>query len=282
MGCGYLGMRVARIWQAKNDPIFALTRKSERSERFRREGWTPLLGDLCGELPTWPEVDTVLLAVGFDRSSDYSIDEVYVGGVRRLIETLPDSLRRLIYISSTGVYGSVREEVVDEGTECRPDRPGGKACLEAERLLRESRFGSRTIILRLAGIYGPDRVPRLKTLRDGEPIAADPNGQLNLIHVDDAAAVVVAVADHTAPAPMYCVSDNAPGRRGDFLRLAAEQLDLPEPTFDLEAATGPGNRRGGNKRVDSSKLLAEIPVTLQFPSYQVGLPDAISRSHTDR
>ena len=108
---------------------------------------------------------------------------------------------RVIYISSTGVYGQTDGTWVDESTECRPTRAGGQACLAAEQLLLQSAWAARTLILRLAGIYGPQRLPRLRQLQSGESLDTAPLGLLNLIHVDDAAQVVRQVADQALSLP---------------------------------------------------------------------------------
>lgn len=282
VGCGYLGLRVGRIWARRGEKIFALTRKPQRFAEFRRQGWSPLLGDLCGPLPEWPEVDTALLAVGFDRKAEHPIERVYVKGIERLIDSLPDSISRLVYISSTGVYGSATREWVDEETACHPERQGGAACLEAERRLQASRFADRLFVLRLAGIYGPNRVPRIQSLADGAPIAANPDGFLNLIQVDDAARIVDAVATQAEAPNVYCVTDGSPCRRRDFLGLAAELMQLPPPTFVAEREPSDlGGRRGGDKRVSSRKLFADLAIALDFPSYETGLADAIARSEWD-
>jgi nucleoside-diphosphate-sugar epimerase len=288
IGCGYLGMRVAEIWQANSGTIFALSRSRSRADGFARKRWSPLLGDICGQLPEWPEVDTVLLSVGFDRSSGHSIEDVYVAGMQRVIDSLPDSVSRLIYISSTGVYGSPDDDWLDESSECRPDRPGGMACLEAEKRLASSRFGDRLLVLRLSGIYGPQRIPRLASLSSGDPIEADPEAYVNLIHVDDAARVTVALEQHAMPA-LFCVTDGNPCRRREFISLAAAELDLPAPQFVIpspqhspssRAETAPGNKPGPNrhKRIRNDRLLATLPQAIQFSSYRDGLPDAIRRT----
>ena len=109
-----------------------------------------------------------------------------------MLAALPSDTGRFIYISTTGVYGTAGGEWVDEETPPDPQRDGGRASLAAEQVLAAHPLGARSIILRLAGIYGPGRVPFLDKLRAGEPIPAPSAGYLNLIHVDDAAAVVVA------------------------------------------------------------------------------------------
>lgn len=196
-GCGYLGSRAARRWQASGDEVFVLTRSTSRARHFQEQGWQPLLGDVtCPEtLSPLPRVDTLLWSVGYERESGQAIHKVYVDGLRNLLGVLPDSVGRVIYISSTGVYGQTDGTWVDEATECRPTRAGGQACLAAEQLLCASAWAARTVILRLAGIYGPHRLPRLRQLQAGEPLDTAPLGLLNLIHVEDAAQVVRHVAN---------------------------------------------------------------------------------------
>jgi nucleoside-diphosphate-sugar epimerase len=276
VGCGYLGMRVAEHWQAELGSVFAMTRCQRRTAEFARKGWSPLLGDVCGPLPVWPEVDTVLLAVGFDPSAGYSIRDVYVDGIQRVIDGLPDSVSTLIYISSTGVYGPSDDDWLDELSPCHPKRDGGQACWEAEQRLFSSRFADRLLVLRLAGIYGPQRLPRLSSLASGDPIEAEPEDYVNLIHVDDAARVVAALEQHPLPA-MFCVSDGAPCQRREFLSLAASELGLPAPRFRPADPDREDDQRGG-KRICNRRLIAALPDAIQFPSFRQGLPDAVRRT----
>ena len=112
----------------------------------------------------WPNCrrpKRVLFAVGFDRAAGGSIDEVYAGGVQNVLAALPSDVGRVIYISTTGVYGNAGGEWVDEDTPPDPQRDGGRASLAAEQVLAASPFASRGVVLRLAGIYGPGRIPFL-------------------------------------------------------------------------------------------------------------------------
>src|SRR5262245_43756932 len=191
-GCGYLGQRVARLWLAGGETVFAVTRTDQRAGQLAEAGIKPIVANLLGQAkPQLPaEIRTVLFAVGHGRDSRQSIRDVYVRGLATVLDWLPASVERLIYVSSTGVYGQSDGQVVDEDTTCNPLREGGRACLEAEQLLQGNRFGPRAIILRLAGLYGPGRIPRSADLIAGQPIDAPSQGWLNLIHVGDAAQIV--------------------------------------------------------------------------------------------
>ena len=91
---------------------------------------------------------------------DIPMATVYVDGLQAALDALPTATGRIIYISSTGVYGQTSGEWVDEESECRPTREGGRVCLAAEGVLASPDLGQRAVVLRLAGIYGPGRIPR--------------------------------------------------------------------------------------------------------------------------
>lgn len=280
VGCGYLGQRVADLWRAQGDVVFATTRKESRFEELTSAGLRPVLADIAGEtpLPTFPAVHTVLFAVGFDRQAGADIRTVYVDGLRRTLEALPESVERFIYISSTGVYAQNDGAVVDEDSPTEPTRPGGRACLEAETLLRANPLGAKAIILRLAGIYGPGRVPRLDAIRSGEPLAIPTEGFLNLIHVEDAARIVLLAEEHAPPPRTYLVSDGHPVKRRTYYEEIARRLGAPRLTFVEPSADAPATARAdSSKRLDLRRLLTELPVALKYPNYRHGLQAVLPR-----
>jgi nucleoside-diphosphate-sugar epimerase len=283
-GCGYLGQRVARRWQAAGDSVTVLTRSAERAHQFRQQGFAAIVGDVTRPetLGDVPRSDTLLFAVGYDRSqstTQQSIEEVYAGGIRNVLAALPDETNRFIYISTTGVYGPASGDWVDETTQPDPHRDGGRASLAAEQALTESRFAARSVILRLAGIYGRGRVPYIDKLRTGEPIPAPATGYLNLIHVEDAAQVVVAAAQAellTAPR-VYCVSDGQPVERGEYYSEVARQIGAPPPKFTQPDPTSPRAARAeSNRRICNDRMLADLGVTLTYPEYRAGLAAILS------
>jgi nucleoside-diphosphate-sugar epimerase len=278
-GCGYVGSRVARRWRDAGDDVIVVTRSRERAQEFKRQGYETIVGDVT-QAPTLidlPAAETVLFAVGFDRSAGKSIEGVYAGGVRNVLSALPSDTGRFIYISTTGVYGNAAGEWIDEQTPPDPQRDGGRASLVAEQALTESRFASRTIVLRLAGIYGPQRIPFLELLRAGKPIPAPSEGHLNLIHVDDAASVVLAAdqlrMDALSDIPaVYCVSDGQPVRRRDYYREVARLIGAREPEFAPPDPESPRAARAANdRRIGNQRMLAGLRVRLAYPDYRAGL-----------
>ncbi len=128
-GCGYLGLRVARRWRAAGETaVHVVTRSAERAATLSAEGFIPQVADVTQPetLRDLPAADTVLFAVGYDRASGRSIEQVYVDGFKHVLEALPADRGRLIYVSTTGVYGDCDGEQVDEDSACRPLRPAAR------------------------------------------------------------------------------------------------------------------------------------------------------------
>ncbi len=283
LGCGYLGSRVANRWLAAGDNVWAITRKPEQAARFRAAGLRPIVADVthAASLPPLRDFATILYAVGYDKSSERSMQEVYVQGLQNVLARLEEGSAgagtnadsRFIYISSTGVYGEQSTGWVDEASPCEPQREGGRVCLAAERCLAASSLAPQAIVLRMAGIYGPGRIPRRKELLAGEPLAAADSGFLNLIHVDDATDVVLAAERRGSPPGLYVVSDGTPVERRDYYAELARLLQAPPPTYTVPPPDSPqAARAAGSKRLRNAKLLADLQVRLRYPSYREGLP----------
>jgi nucleoside-diphosphate-sugar epimerase len=274
LGCGYLGARVARLWRAAGDQVYAVTRKPDRATEFERAGYLPILADVTRResLTSLPSVDTVLFAVGFDRASGATLENVYVDGLQAVLEALPSQPKKFIYVSSTGVYAQQSGEVVDEDSRCEPDRAGGRVSLAAERLLAQHALGQRSIVLRMAGLYGPGRVPNADAIRRGEPIAVPSEGFLNLVHVDDAARIAVAAAEKIQPPRTYLVSDNHPVVRREYYRELARLLQAPEPRFIAADPNSAATQRAtASKRVSADRLFRDLKPQLLYPDYRAGL-----------
>jgi nucleoside-diphosphate-sugar epimerase len=275
IGCGYLGRRVARRWKKQGHQVFALTRSGDHAADFRDAGIEPFIGDVTdsASLASLPEVDTLLYAVGLDRTSGQSQREVYVGGLENVLARMADRVRCFLYISSTSVYGQNAGEWVDESSECRPTSENGSVCLDAESLLRNE--ASQANVLRLAGIYGPGRLlARVDALRAGLAVEGNPESWLNLIHIEDAVAAVLASEGCGVPSATYLVCDDRPCRRREFYSLLAWMVGAPQPGFEPDASAGL------NKRCSNRRLHEDLHVTLRFPGMNVGLPHALTTNES--
>ncbi|MFV1964122.1 MAG: NAD-dependent epimerase/dehydratase family protein, partial [Pirellulaceae bacterium] len=269
-----------RCWRAAGHDTFAVTRSSTKARELEAEGIRPLVFDITEsvELPAEQPFETVLFAVGFDRSPKMAIYDVFVGALRRILDSLGSVTARLIHISSTGVYGQRDDEWVDEDSPCNPRRKGGLACLAAERTLVAHPLSHRSIILRLAGIYGPHRIPRLRDLRAGKPVAVPRDGYLNLIHVNDVVRVILAAERRAKPPCVYAVADGRPVMRRDFYAEAARLLNAPIPRFENpDPASASAQRAISSKRIRNARMMHDLALTLQYPCYKEGLAAIAAR-----
>jgi nucleoside-diphosphate-sugar epimerase len=276
IGCGYLGRRVAALWLTLGYKVLALTRSQENAATLRALGVDPIVGDVLAPpaLRDIPVADIVLYAVGYDRHAGTGKREVYVQGLANVLMRIAPRSGRFLYVSSTSVYGQDNGEWIDELSPCVPASVEGEICLEAEEIAR-SHFSAAAncTVLRFSGLYGPGRLlRRIESVRGQEPIRANPDGFLNLIHVDDGARIVEALAERTNVAATYLVTDNNPVRRRDYYSRLAELIGAASPIFQSD----PADAGRINKRCSNARIRAELGDILRFPTFEVGLPDAIT------
>jgi len=281
-GAGYVGSRVAQ-WARQRypgQPVYVVTRSRAKAAAWSRQGFLPVVADWNDGriLEDLPDCGRVLVAVSFDARAGYSREESMVGGLRRLLNRLPPEAD-LVYLSTTGVYHQTDGSWVDETSPTRPVGPGGQAHLRAEELLHRLRPTGRWVILRLAGIYGPGRLPRAKDILAGRPIEGPNRGFLNLIHRDDAAAAVLAAWDRPdRKHRLYLVSDDLPVPRRHFYEELARCLRCPPPTFVSGPSGNLSARSSSDKRIWNRRIRQEWLPRLLFPDYLRGLPHCLQCS----
>ncbi len=274
-GCGYLGQRVAALWRDSGREVIAVTRTAERAAEFRQAGLIPFVADIQRPetLADLPVADRVLWSVGFDRMPGQSQEQVFVNGLRNVLGQTQNRCRRFLYVSSTSVYGQNDGSWVDETSPCEPVQPGGVNCLAGEGLVADA--PGESVIFRLAGIYGPGRLlSRVADLQAGTPLPGDPAAWLNLIHVDDAARVVVDIAEHPTASGIVLVADDRPVERGEYYAQLAALVGAPPPRFDASQSRARGSG-GLNKRCSNRRLKSDFGVTLRYPTIETGLPAAL-------
>lgn len=183
-------------------------------------------------------------------------------GPPRLLEALGDSPARVVYLSTTGVYG--KAHFVDESTPAAPDTDKQRARVEVEREVAAGLWSS--LILRPAAIYGPGRGVQ-ESIRTGSCRLGD--NFVSRIHVDDLAAHVEAalLSDVTGA---YPVADEEPCTSNEIALFCARLLRVPLPC-------APANARAtlSNRRVDGSAIRRLLGIRLEYPSYRVGIPASL-------
>ena len=249
-GCGDLGLRVAQRLRQRGDATWALRRRPPGSGQ---DGITWLQGDLTvpsslRDLPTG--ITQLVYLPTPDRRDAAAYRATFVDGLRHLLQALGgDSLRRVLFVSSSAVYGEHAGNWVDEDTPVAPPGFNGAVLVEAEQWLAARSVPS--IVLRLAGLYGPGRLHLLYRLRAGSAMAPrDTPHWANRIHVDDAAAAIAHLLRLADPQPCYLGVDSMPlplhVLYDELARLVGAQAPRP----------GPPPAGVGSKRLSNARLLA--------------------------
>lgn len=284
VGCGYVGARVAKLARAAGQTVFALTRSPSRSLELQALGAEPVVGNWLAphSLANLPRVDAVLISIPHrddqpeaQSHSGHDAQQVHATGLRNLLAALPTGWQKLVYLSTTGVYGQDWAATVNEETPLSPTRLGPQIAVAGEQWLCNHLSPERFTVLRLAGIYGPGRIPLAEKLRQGEPLSVPRDGHLNLVHVDDIAKMICVVSQRAMQRPIYVFSDGHPVLRETFYRRLAELCGVEDPVFVEPDPAEAKTRRATDKRIDPSRLTTETQFEFLFPNYESGLAAAI-------
>ena len=274
VGCGYVGSEVVR--QAPDDwKLWALSRSAERAAELSNNRLKVVVGDWLNPstLDDLPEVDVILVSVPH-RPVDPHEDQTHCVGLKSVLASFR-GWQKLIYLSTTGVYGECESEVVDEQTPVSPTRVGPSIAVKAEEWLSSNVDSARFTTLRLAGIYGPGRVPLAAKLRAGEPLAVPANGYLNLAHVTDISGMIWHLATHQMQDSRYVFSDGKPVQREEFYRYLAECCGVQNPQFTQPDPSDSRVRRATSKRINPTKILDETGFELTYPDYRSGILQSV-------
>ena len=189
---------------------------------------------------------------------------------------------RVVYVSTSGVYGDCGGARVDESRPIAPLTARARRRADAERQLAAWCAGNKAslIVLRAPGIYAADRLP-LERLRAGTPVLrAEDDVYTNHIHADDLAAAVVRALEPDAPAGVCNAADDSEIRMGDWLDLVADRAGLPRPARLPRAEIMNSIAKDlysfmcESRRLDNRRLKRELGVRLRFPTVREGLNHA--------
>lgn len=257
-GCGDLGLRVARQLLERGDFVWAL-RRTPRADEANGIHW--LCADLhqpesLRDMP--PGITQLVYLPTPDRRDESAYRATFADGLRYLWQALDrDALRRVLFVSSTAVYGAQGEGWVDENTEPSPKGFNGEVLLEAERWLVAQPV--RSVVLRLAGLYGPGRLQLVDRLRSGvATVPRDPPHWANRIHVDDAAAAIVHLLGLPGAQAVYIGADDTPLPLDVLCDDLAKRIGAPLPA-EGPAPAGVGSKRLCNARLRQSGLRLRWP-----------------------
>ncbi len=290
IGFGYIGRRMARRLRAADWHVAALTRSADGIAAAQGLGIAAWQGDLdqpssLADLPVTADTAVFYLAPP-------PTEGVTDPRMTHFLGALTVAPHALIYISTTGVYGDSKGQMVTEESPVNPETERAKRRVAAEAALKnyaEQHPPMRHVVLRVSGIYGPDKLP-LARLQRGEPIVEDSAhpSYVNVIQADDLVDICIAAAERAPRGAIYNVSSNRPVSMAAYMDVVADAAGLQRPpriSWD-EAKTriSPGmlSYLTESRRVSSDKLLRELGLTLRYGDLKTGVAAALAESPQSR
>lgn len=224
-GCGDIGRRVAQRWQAQGCAVRAWVRSSASAATLQAAGIAAAAVDF-DSAPLPPIVAPCLLYCAPPPAEGEDDPRL-----ARVLAACTAAVQRVVYLSTSAVYGDCDGRWIDEDAPLQPRSARGQRRLAAEQRLAAAaaQQGFAALVLRVPGIYGPGRLPRAR-LAAGQPILRHEDAPYsNRIHADDLAAAICRVTADGAAGQAYNVADGQPTTMSDYFCRCARLLGLPEP-----------------------------------------------------
>ena len=272
IGCGDIALRTIPLLQG-HYRLYALVRNPSKAEGLRKLGVTPIIGNLDNR-PSLSKAaglaDVVLHFAPPDRLG--RIDT----RTRNLLSALSTRLlpSRLIYISTSGVYGDCDGDLVSETRTVNPQSDRARLRVSAERQIRSwaTRNHVNANLLRVPGIIAADRLP-VDRIKAGSPaIVASEDGYSNHIHADDLARIVIAALRYAKPNRVYHTVDDDEMKMGDYFDVVADAFQLPRPPrgprAEARRAVSPmmWSFMNESRRLTNLRMKQELHVRLRYPT----------------
>ena len=269
IGCGDVGLRLIPLLRTRFR-VFALTSQPERLSELRSAGAIPLLGNLDNPESLHRLKGLAALVVHLaPPPAQGALDQ----RTRNLAAILPRH-GRLVYVSTTGVYGDCKGAYFDETRPVAPVNARAQRRVDAEQVLRRwaRRNGGRLSILRVPGIYAAERLP-LERLRLGTPaLLATEDVYTNHIHADDLAQIIALALFRGQPLRVYHTVDDSNLKMGEYFDQVAATFKLPTPPrvprAELANHVSPMllSFMSESRRLANDRMKIELGVRLRWPA----------------
>ncbi len=285
VGCGDIGLRVVRLLRARWR-ILALTSDPQRIPMLRAAGAIPLLGNL-------DDAPTLSRLAGLPDALLHLAPPQGSGAADRRTQALLQAMarlgrvRRIVYASTSGVYGDAQGARFDETRAVGPATDRARRRVDAEARVRwyGRAFGIPVSVLRIPGIYAGDRLgghPRERLARGTPVLAAADDVYTNHIHADDLARACMLALHRGRPQRVVHASDDTELKMGDYFDLAADLCGLVRPPrisraqAIAELPVMQMSFMSESRRLDNRRLKHELRLRLHYPSVREGLADSLS------
>ena len=282
VGCGDIALR-ALPQLVREYEVTGLVRTPEQAGRVEKFGATSRLGDLDDAHSLQTAAGAPHLVLHLAPPGDTGGEDTRTRNLLAALGSAPPA--RLVYVSTSGVYGDCAGEWVDEDRPVAPRTARARRRVDAENVLlgwgRDT--GAAIAILRVPGIYAADRLP-LERLRRGTPVLrAEDDVHTNHIHAEDLAALCVTALRAAGAGRIYNASDDSDMKMGDYFDLVADRAGLPRPPRIARAAAEAGaipeallSFMRESRRLSNARMKNELGVQLRYPSVREGVPARVA------
>jgi nucleoside-diphosphate-sugar epimerase len=284
VGCGYVGLPLGAELVSQGHQVWGLRRSAAAAAEMAAAGIVPVQADITrpDTLDAAPAgCDWVVHCVTASGGGVQEYRQAYLEGTRNLLTWMrAHPPQKLVYTSSTSVYGQSDDSWVEETSATEPVAETARILLQTEQLLlnaaKQHRFPA--VILRCAGLYGHGRGYWLRQFLSGSARLEGGGGRfLNMLHRDDAVGIIQAALKAGRPGESYNAVDDAPVSQLALFKWLAAQLDRPLPPSAAEETGGVRKRGGTNKRVSNRKLKQELGYVFQYPTFREGYAAELRR-----
>ncbi|MBI1906999.1 MAG: SDR family oxidoreductase [Rhodocyclales bacterium] len=283
VGSGDVARR-AIPWLAKRFKVYAVTRHSDARDQLRALGAQPLIADLDDRHSLARVAGIADALLHFAPPPGSGAGDTRTARLLAALACRGSLPQRIVYISTTGVYGDRAGALVSETDTCRPDTDRARRRVDAERRLR--RFAARNrvcvCVLRAPGIYAADRLP-VERLERGTPIlSAEDDVYTNHIHADDLARLACVALFRGRPGRVYNAVDDTRMKMGEYFEFAADALGLPRPPrmgrAELSAKLTPMalSFMAESRRLCNDRIRDELRLRLRYPTVREGYAAALT------
>ena len=273
-GFGYTAKFMCQKFSKKNWEVFCTTRFKEKAKEIKSLNATPIFFDDEEKIESVLSKNSYILSTAPPENSKDPVVENY----GHLLKKNSERVKWAGYLSTTSVYGDKKGEWVTEDTELEPnlERSISRVAAENSWIKLGENLLIKTVIFRLAGIYGPGRSLVDRLMKDEDVYIVDKPAHLfNRIHVDDIVGAIEMAISSKSEAKIFNLSDDLPAKQLDVAKFAANLLKRKSPqTVSLESDLVSEMARSfykEEKKVSNTRLKDELGYNLSFPSYKEGL-----------
>ena len=275
IGYGDIGRRVVASWQHQGVDLYTFGRRDKQADGLGQHIQLDLDDPVTLQQLSWLPSDEATIYYFAPPPGEGKTDP----RMANFLTALGPLPKQIVYISTSGVYGDCRGEWVAESRPPKPATPRSQRRLAAEQSLQQwcKAKGVACIILRVGGIYGPQRLPLARLKTGMSVLRCNLAPYSNRIHADDLAQICVAAARCPHKHAIYNVSDGHPSTMSDYVISIARAANLPPPTeIDWDTARrtlSPAmlSYLSESKRLDNRKMRRELKISLHYPSLTEGL-----------